>query len=208
MNKIKIAIAIIVPLLFLLLVSWVFAPRRVIEMTREHEFIIDKPLKEVRRAVVAEDIAREIIAAHGGEIVDKKLIGGQLNLQRPILRNWQATGDLQIVAKIKESKEPILLYEKFNATPEQILAVTTLDQPLSNGVTKFQQDVRFLSFNNKTLVHVNIYLRLERKIPSFFYQYTTNKMSTSLNERINTFEILITRCVEHNSGFKVLLGEK
>ena len=190
MNKIAITLVI----LFTLITFFCFyglTPNYIIQIHREHSFVVDQNFTNVRLALFKRDLLKEILISHKAELIEQHYIKKEFSIKKIShpLQTWRYHAVIIAKARLQEpAKENLGIRCKIWAEPECIHSIASLEHPLKIGITKWDETIHFSPYGEKTLIQIKLDVELCRVVPRNWRQYAWNEVSTTADDTIVNFE--------------------
>lgn len=199
MNK-GIVFGIVVFFLVLIVLIAFCSPRYTIEVDRNYSFVVNREFPEVRRAFYRQDFVKEVLEVHDAELIEKKWIKHDLQLERPLLKESEYTGVMLIIAKSKKAYGTLHIRQTIILKQMQILALAKLDRPMKIGVTDWDQEIKIVPEGDKTRISIKLYAKLSRPIPRMLRKYAEEQMNIAADTAVYGMQPLLTEMAMKDVG--------
>lgn len=171
-------------------------PKYTAEVCRRKQFVVDRDFVSMRKSLSQGRFEEEILRANNATMIQKSWIDKGFHIERPLRKDryWEFNGVLQAKVSVNDPRTgqmTVDLQHKVLVTPEQIDLEATLMRPLSVGVTDLRQKIHMEPYGDKTLIRVEVAMRLHRFVPSFMQEYAKESLMKAADNSVNTFETVI-----------------
>lgn len=182
------------------------APKCTIEAHRETSFVVNKPYQDVTKALITSKVMDCVLQANGAYLLDQQWADKKFAVQRPLSakhRTWQFGGvaTARVMIRDPDAGETVVqLVQEVDASQDRIKIRTILDKPLAVGITDMQQRILIERHGeNQTKVSFQLYMKLQRHVPSFAREYANKRVQQAADKQIMVFEPVFTKCVSQPS---------
>lgn len=204
--------SILLAVIFAILAAGYFClPKYTVEVCRKRQFLINQDFASVRKSLAQGKFEEEILKANNATMIEKQWINKGFHIERPLKKDryWEFNGSL--LAKIgvnnpKTGPMTIELKHDVLVTTEKIQLEANLVRPLEVGLTDLNQKILLIPHGDKTLVRVEVSMRLSRFVPPFMREYAQTQLIQAAENSVDTFETVITNLPPPKPGLSIPLG--
>lgn len=166
----------------------------VVEVERSTSFVMDRSFEDVRKAISRGRFQDEILKINNATLIQKEWSNKNISVHRPLSPDIYWSFDGQMTAKIQIGEPPALMemIHKVHVSTEAVKIEATLKSPLDIGITDLKQNISILpDGEGKTKVDVNVYIKLEKTMPSWMTFLADKKINAAADESVQKFEQVI-----------------
>lgn len=150
-----------------------------VETFQKAHLTLDKNFLDFRKSLQQEDLMEKTISSLNGSILEKKWIEADVNIQRPILKNWHFKGKLNFKFTVPYEGNDFLFHvcQDLKIDNDQIDSENNLIESIDSlGLKKYQQKTVITKNENKTNVYMSVHIKVKRFIPFFLKEYAQKKL--------------------------------
>lgn len=146
---------------------WILTPPTSLESYNQDHAIIDENFSRCRKVITSEKYQQELFRRMGVTLLDKQWIYTDVDLQKPLLKNWTFRGRLR--AKVFVEKHDMVVYisQFVNIRNDGMIVYMELAEPTKFGIQQSSTQIRLLPRDDKTYMEVKTYMFFSKKIPFF-----------------------------------------
>lgn len=201
--------SILLVIIFVILVAGYFClPKYTVEACRRKQFLIDKNFVLVRKSLSQGKFEEEILKANNATMIEKRWINKGFHIERLLKKDryWEFNGSL--IAKIavtnpKTGSTIVELKHDVLVTNEKIQLEANLMRSLEVGLTDLNQKILLVPQGDKTLVRVEVSMRLSRFVPPFMKEYAQTQLIQAVENSVDTFEAVIANLPPPKPGLSI-----
>lgn len=203
--------SLLVLAIFSLLAAGYFClPKYTVEVSRRKQFVIDRDFVSVRKSLSQGKFEEEILKANNAVMIEKKWINKGFHIERPLKKDryWEFNGSL--LAKIgvnnpRTGQMTVELKHDVLVTTETIQLEANLVRPLEIGLTDLREKIVMVPQGDKTLVRIEVAMRLSRFVPGFFREYAQKQLMQAADNSVDTFESVVKNLPPPKPGLNLPL---
>lgn len=186
----------VLSILFILgTIGYFFLPKYTLEVCRRKQIVVDKDFTSLRKSLVQGKFEKEILRINNATMVRQNWINKNFQIQRLIGKDkyWEFCGTLYAQVKVEHQGSPMIvdLEHDVVVATNKIELKSTLIRPLEIGVTDLQENIFMRPYGNKTLVQIEVSMRLHRFVPFFMHEYAKQSLMKAADDSANAFETAI-----------------
>lgn len=192
--------------IFALLAAGYFSlPKYTAEVCRRKQFIVDRDFVSMRKSLSQGRFEEEILRANNAVMIQKSWVDKGFHIERPLKKDryWEFSGVLHAKVGVNDphtGQTTVDLQHVVLVTTDKIELEATLMRPLEIGVTDLRQKIYMEPHGDKTLVRIEVAMRLHRFVPNFMQKYAKESLMKAADNSVNTFETVITNLPSPKPG--------
>ena len=186
-------------------------PKYTVEVCRKKQFVIDKDFVSVRKSLSQGKFEEEILKANNAVMIEKTWINKGFHIERPLKKDryWEFNGSL--LAKVgvnnpRTGQMTVELKHDVLVTTDAIQLEANLARPLEVGLTNLRQKIVMVPQGDKTLVRIEVSMRLSRFVPGFFREYAQKQLMQAADSSVDAFESVLKNLPPPKPGLNLPLG--
>ena len=211
--KIKLAISLILLLFIIVLYEYYKNNNKVIETSKDLNFVIEKDFSDVRKSIVEGKFEKEILKINNATVLEKKWTEENFRIERPLRRNrkWDFSGTM--VAKVKinneDFKDEVEIKHDIEVGDSSIKIIATLQNSIKKlGLTNLEQKIILEKNGAATLARVSVSMRVKRLIPGFMEAYAKEQLDNSARSYLEEIEKTLEDLPKTKPGISIPLKIK
>lgn len=187
---------ITISVLFILCTIGYFCiPKYNIEVCRRKQVILEKDFVSIRKALSQGKFEEQILQANNAIMIQKSWTDKNFQIQRLIGKDkyWEFSGTLYAQVQVESQGKPMVveLQHDVLVSTTKIELEATLIRPLEIGVTDLRQKIFMKPIGHKTLVQIEVAMKLHRFVPFFMHEYAKQALMKAADNSANIIESAI-----------------
>jgi hypothetical protein len=190
-------ISLLIAFVLSCLIAFFFIPKHVFQTTIDEtasvEIVIDKPFKDIQKAIRKGNFEEQVLRINNAELISKQWVDRRFNIERPLKKDryWELAG--KIVAQVQvddphAGRIQVELVEEVFFAIDRIEVHTRLNRPLDIGVSDIQQTICLTPDGEQTRVFLANRIILKRFIPPFMKEQIRERVRQSAERSVNSME--------------------
>jgi len=183
--------------IFALLAAVYFSlPKYTTEVCRRKQFVVNKDFVSMRKVLSQGKFEEEILKANNATMIQKTWIDKSFHIERPLKKDryWEFNGVLQAKVGVNNPKTgqmTVDMQHNVLVTTDKIDLEAKLMRPLDIGITDLRQKITMVPYGDKTLIKVEVAMRLHRYVPKFMREYANKSLMEAADNSVETIEAVI-----------------